>query len=123
MAGGTGSGWELPGAANNNTAAPTGAGTGTGWEVPGESVAPAKSGGGFLGSLAHDVGSLAHWTGSKLEMAGSDLKAIPGGLYDMGKTEAEQIAQTVRHPIVSGTNDPNYVGNVPSGKHADALVH
>lgn len=101
--GGTGTGNEIPGQAG--TSAPVGGvvsrgGAGTGNEVPGGGVpaAASSSGGGFFGSLLHDVSGITHWTASKAGLAASDIKSMGTGLYGLGKLEYNALKYDFQHP-------------------------
>lgn len=105
---GTGTGNEIPGQVGTPTPATSGApsvssrgGAGTGNEVPGGgfSVPAAKSGGGggFFGSLTHDLGGVGHWVASKAGLAASDIKSIPTGLYEAGKAFGQDQYHAITH--------------------------
>lgn len=93
---GTGTGWEIPGAATTSTSAPSGAnnvGTGSGWEIPGPAVKSAPSGGGggiggFFHSVMHDLGSAGHYVATQGVKAADLGKQIGTGLYDVAKVIA-----------------------------------
>ena len=82
----------------------------------GSSPAPKKSGGGIFGHAAH-------WVASKAGLAAHDLKTIPGGIEQMAKVEAREIATPHVIPGLPARRRKRYSTNtsIPSARRRRTL--
>jgi hypothetical protein len=108
------------GSSSGSVYAQKGSRTGSVYAGKGGTPSAKKHHGGFMHALAKYSG--AQLAGNLAKDIGRTAVGVGPGIYHVGKTEAEMLGQSIRHPIVSGKNDPNYVGNTKAGKAGQKLL-